>query len=51
MKGEGTVSVSKEVVGWDITKTLPLASFVKGMGLVEKGQPTSKHLLKRNVHL
>jgi len=29
--------VSKKVVGWDTTKTLPLASFVKGMGLVEKG--------------
>jgi hypothetical protein len=43
--------VSKEVVGWDTTKTLPLATFVKGMGLVEKGQPTSENLLKRNVHL
>jgi hypothetical protein len=28
-----------------------LTTFVKGMGLVEKGQLTSKNLLKRNVHL
>jgi hypothetical protein len=32
-------------------KKLPLATFVKGMGLVEKGQLTSERLLKRNVHL
>jgi hypothetical protein len=42
--------VSKKVVGWDTTKTLPLATFVKRMGLVEKGQLTSENLLKRNVH-
>jgi len=43
--------VSREVVGWDMIKILPLTTFVKGMGLVEKGQSTSKNLFKRNFHL